>query len=73
MITLKFQACQLALGATPRTLLEKFSAIQMVDVNLPSTDSRHLILPRFTQAGPDQQLECQSALCYKTHAVFYTL
>ena len=55
-VTLKFQARQLAPGLTPRAVLEKLSAIQMVDVHLPTTDGRHLILPRYTQPNPDQQL-----------------
>jgi transposase len=58
-VTLKFQARQLAPGLTPRAILEKLSAIQMVDVHLPTTDGRHLILPRYTQPNPDQQLLLQ--------------
>jgi transposase len=58
-VTLKFQARQLAPGLTPRAILEKLSAIQMVDVHLPTTDGRHLILPRYTQPDPDQQLLLQ--------------
>jgi len=58
-VTLKCQARQLAPGLTPRAILEKLSAIQMVDVHLPTTDGRHLILPRYTQPDPDQQLLLQ--------------
>ena len=58
-LTLKFQARQLAPGLTPRAILEKFSAIQMVDVHLPTTDGRHLILSRYTQPNRDQQLRLQ--------------
>lgn len=58
-ITLKFQARQLAPGLTPRAILEKFSAIQMVDVHLPTADGRHLILPRYTHPNSDQQLLLQ--------------
>jgi transposase len=54
--TLKFHARQKAPGLTPRSILEKFSAIQMVDVHLPSTDGRELILSRYTQADQDQKL-----------------
>ena len=53
-VTLKHQARQLAPGLTPRSILEKFSTIQMVDVHLPTTDGRYLILPRYTQ--PDRDL-----------------
>jgi transposase len=54
-VTLKHQARQLAPGLTPRAILEKFSTIQMVDVHLPTTDGRYLILPRYTQ--PDRDLK----------------
>jgi transposase len=54
-VTLKHQARQLAPGLTPRSILGKFSAMQMVDVHLPTTDGRHLILPRYTQ--PDRDLK----------------
>jgi hypothetical protein len=36
--------------------LEKFAALQMVDVHLPTTDGRHLILPRYTQPEKDLRL-----------------
>ena len=32
--------------ASPRAILESFATIQMVDVHLPTTDGRHLVLPR---------------------------
>jgi hypothetical protein len=54
-VTLKHQASQLAPGLTPRSILEKFSTVQMVDVQLPTTDGRYLILPRYTQ--PDRDLK----------------
>jgi hypothetical protein len=34
----------LAPGLTPRSVLEKFAAMQMIDVHLPTTDSRELVL-----------------------------
>ena len=46
----------LAPGLTPRSVLDKFKAIQMLDVHLPTTDGREVILTRYTQAEPDQQL-----------------
>jgi hypothetical protein len=58
-VTLKFQARQLAPGLTPRAILEKLSALQMVDVHLPTTDGRHLVLSRYTQPDTDQQLLLQ--------------
>lgn len=54
-VTLKQQARQLAPGLTPRSILEKFLAMQMVDVHLPTTDGRYLILPRYTH--PDRDLK----------------
>ena len=37
-------------------MLEKFAAVQMVDVQLPTTDGRYLILPRYTLPEKDLQL-----------------
>ena len=45
-----------ASGLTPRAILEKLSTMQMVDVHVPTTDGRHLVLPRRTEPTPDQQL-----------------
>ena len=55
-ITLKNLARPRAPGLTPRAILEKFSILQMVDVHLPTTDGRHLVLPRHTQPERDHQL-----------------
>ena len=55
-VTLKHKAGAKAPGLSPRALLEKFSTMQMVDVHLPTTDGRKLILPRYTQPGKDLQL-----------------
>jgi hypothetical protein len=52
-ITLGQRLRALAPGLTPRAVLEKMSAIQMVDVWLPTTDGRLLILPRYTQPEKD--------------------
>lgn len=56
LTTLKHKARQKAPGLTPRAILEKFSAMQMVDVHLPTTDRRLLVLPRYTQPDSDQRL-----------------
>jgi hypothetical protein len=58
-VTLKQRLRALAPGLTPRAALEKFSAIQMVDVHLPTTDGRTLILSRYTEPEKDQQLLLQ--------------
>jgi hypothetical protein len=58
-VTLKQRLRALAPGLTPRAALEKLSAIQMVDVHLPTTDGRHFILSRYTQPDKDQKLLLQ--------------
>jgi hypothetical protein len=55
-VTLKARLRPLAPGLTPRAVLEKFAAIQMLDVHLPTTDGRTLILSRYTEPEPEQQL-----------------
>jgi len=55
-VTLKHRAKAKAPGLTPRAILEKFKAIQMIDVHLPTTDNRNLILPRYTQPEKDIRL-----------------
>jgi len=55
-VTLKYRLKVLAPGLTPRAALEKLAPMQMVDVRLPTTDGRVLILSRYTQPEPDQQL-----------------
>jgi len=55
-VTLKHRLRALAPGLTPRVVLEKMAVLQMVDVHLPTTDGRHLILSRYTQPEKDQQL-----------------
>ncbi len=46
----------LAPGLTARSALEKFAAVQMVDVHIPTTDHRELCLTRYTQPEPDLKL-----------------
>ncbi|MGF1614864.1 MAG: IS1634 family transposase [Gammaproteobacteria bacterium] len=55
-VTLKHRLRALAPGLTPRSVLEKMAALQRVDVHLPTTDGRCLILSRYTQHETDQQL-----------------
>lgn len=45
-----------ATGLTPRELLSKFAAVQMVDVHLPATDGRELVMSRYTQPDDDLKL-----------------
>lgn len=44
----------LAPGLTARSLFEKFAAVQMIDVHIPTTDGRELQLTRYTQ--PEREL-----------------
>ncbi len=46
----------LASGLTPRSLLEKFAAIQMLDVHFPTTDGRELVFARYTQPEKDHKM-----------------
>ena len=55
-VTLQQRLRSLAPGLTPRAVLDKLAAIQMVDVHLPTTDGRRLILSRYTQPEKDQLL-----------------
>lgn len=54
-VTLRRWLRDLAPGLTPRSVLEKFAAVRMIDVHLPTTDGRHVILPRHTQ--PEKELQ----------------
>ena len=58
-VTLQQRLRALAPGLTSRAVIEKMSAIQMIDVHLPTTDGRLLILPRYTQPEEDHQLLLQ--------------
>ena len=46
----------LAPGLTSRSVLEKLAAMQMIDVHLPTTDGREVILTRYTQPEPEQRV-----------------
>jgi transposase len=56
LITLKNRLQVLAPGLTPKAVLEKLATIQMLDVWLPTTDGRWLVMPRFTQPEADQAI-----------------
>lgn len=58
-VTLKHRLRAIAPGLTPRAVFEKMAAIQMVDVHLPTTDGREIVLPRYTQLDKDQQIILQ--------------
>jgi transposase len=46
----------LAPGLTPRSLLEKFAAMQMLDVHFPTADGRELVFSRYTQPEKDHKM-----------------
>jgi len=58
-VTLRRRLRDLAPGLTPRAVLEKFATLQMLDVHLPTTDERTVILSRYTQPEKDVQLLLQ--------------
>jgi transposase len=58
-VTLRRRLRDLAPGLTPRSVLEKFATIQMLDVYLPTTDQRTVILSRYTHPETDVQLLLQ--------------
>jgi hypothetical protein len=55
-VTLRRRLRDLAPGLTPRSVLEKFRAVQMIDVHLPTTDGRKVILSRYTQPEPELRM-----------------
>jgi Transposase DDE domain len=58
-ITLQRRLHALATGLTARSALEKFAAVQMIDVHLPTTNGRELLLTRYTQPEPELRLLTQ--------------
>lgn len=58
-ITLKQRLRSLAPGLTPRSVLDKMAAMQMLDVHLPTTDGRTIVLSRYTEPEADQALLLQ--------------
>ena len=58
-VTLRQRLRDLAPGLTPRAVLEKFGTVQMLDVHLPTTDERTVVLSRYTQPETDVQLLLQ--------------
>jgi hypothetical protein len=55
-VTLTRRLHALAPGLTARSALEKFAAVQMIDVHLPTTDGHEIVLTRYTQPEPELQL-----------------
>jgi transposase len=59
MVTLKQRLKALAPGLTPRAVIEKLGAIQMIDVELPTSDGRTIVLSRHTEPEDDHRLLLQ--------------
>jgi hypothetical protein len=58
-VTLRARLRPLAPGLSPRAVLDKFAALQMLDVHFPTTDGRTLILSRYTHPEPDHKILLQ--------------
>jgi transposase len=59
-VTLRQKLAPHAPGLTPRQALSSLQSIRMVDVHLPTTDGRELIMPRFTEPEAQQQIILQN-------------
>lgn len=55
-ITLRQHLRSVAGGLMPRTVLEKLATVQMLDVSVPTTDGRELLLVRRTEPSDDVAL-----------------
>jgi hypothetical protein len=55
-VTLGRRLHALAPGLSPRSVLEKFAALQMIDVHVPTTDARELVLTRHSEPQPELSL-----------------
>ena len=54
-VTLGYRLRALAPGLTPRSVLDKFAAVQKIDVHIPTIDGRQLLLTRYTE--PERELK----------------
>jgi Transposase DDE domain len=55
-VTLRQRLRAFAPGLTPRSVFEKFAAVQMIDVQVPTTDGREIVLTRYTEPKPELKL-----------------
>lgn len=55
-VTLKQRLKWLATGLTPRAVIEKFKKMQMLDIHLPTTDGKQLVLTRYTQPEKEHKM-----------------
>jgi transposase len=56
LATLRKHLEPLAPGLSPRAVLEQLASIRMLDVCLPTSDGRRLIMPRHTEPEPEQEM-----------------
>jgi hypothetical protein len=55
-VTLRMKLNNAAPGLTPREVLRSLGAIQLVDVHIPTTDGRELVMPRYTDPETQQEM-----------------
>ena len=55
-VSLRARLRVVAPGLTPRSILEKFAALQMLDVHFPTTDGRELVFCRYTQPEKEHKM-----------------
>jgi hypothetical protein len=55
-VTLRMKLSAAAPGLTPRAALQSLSAIQMLEVHVPTSDGRVLVMPRHTEPEAHQRL-----------------
>jgi transposase len=55
-VSLRARLRPVAPGLTPRSVLEKFASIQMLDVHFPTSDQRELVFCRYTQPEKDHKM-----------------
>ena len=55
-VTLRARLKPLAPGLTPRAVIDKLAAVQMLDVHFPTTDGRTLVMSRYTELNAAQKL-----------------
>ena len=65
-VTLRMKLQKSAPGLTPGQVLQSLSAIQMLEVQIPTTDGRTLVLPRHTEPQTQQKLILEKLGCKQT-------
>jgi transposase len=55
-VTLRMKLSATAPGLTPRSALQSLAAIQMLEVHVPTSDGRVLVMPRHTEPEPEQKM-----------------